>query len=206
MTMSENSTLPFCGETVLPSMLSAEDFPARISAPSALAPGLTEMKADSGPNTPGSLANFDPATSSWRTSQLCLFGGLAEFSETWPRSGTMRSGSVFRRAQWLPHTHGTECGLWLTPTSNDRKPASQGEMDMMKRRMRGEVVKETYIRLRSQLAATEDRRLPPNPRWIEWLMGFPTGWTLLQRSATVCCPKSQNSLAEPSSLPDEVTP
>lgn len=200
MTTFENSMPPSCDETELPSMSSAAGSPAKTSPQLELARASTEPKAVSGENTQGSLASFDPATSSWRTSQLCLFGGLAEFSETFPRSGTMRNGSVYQRAPWLPHTHGTECGLWLTPTSNDRKPASAGEMEMMRRRMQGEVVKETYIRLRSQLAATENRRLPPNPRWIEWLMGFPIEWTLLQPSETVSSQPSQNSSVEPSSL------
>ena len=31
-----------------------------------------------------------------------------------------------------------------------------------------------------------------NPTWVEWLMGFPTGWTDLGASATPSCPKSQS--------------
>jgi hypothetical protein len=25
---------------------------------------------------------------------------------------------------------------------------------------------------------------PPNPEWVEWLMGFPVGWTDLEPSGT----------------------
>jgi len=28
-----------------------------------------------------------------------------------------------------------------------------------------------------------------NPTWVEWLMGFPTGWTDLEDSGTPSCPK-----------------
>jgi hypothetical protein len=28
-----------------------------------------------------------------------------------------------------------------------------------------------------------------NPTWVEWLMGFPSGWTDLDHSATPSCPK-----------------
>ena len=31
-----------------------------------------------------------------------------------------------------------------------------------------------------------------NPMWIEWLMGFPLGWTDLEPSATPSCPRSPN--------------
>jgi hypothetical protein len=31
-----------------------------------------------------------------------------------------------------------------------------------------------------------------NPTWVEWLMGFPTGWTALPRSATPSSRRSQN--------------
>jgi hypothetical protein len=31
-----------------------------------------------------------------------------------------------------------------------------------------------------------------NPTWVEWLMGFPTGWTDLGRSATPSSPRSRN--------------
>jgi hypothetical protein len=37
-----------------------------------------------------------------------------------------------------------------------------------------------------------------NPPWVEWLMGFPLGWTALEPSATPLSPKSPNSSAAPS--------
>lgn len=41
-----------------------------------------------------SLAFFDRASSSWRTSQLSCLGGWTSFSETFPKRGMMRSGSI----------------------------------------------------------------------------------------------------------------
>ena len=32
-----------------------------------------------------------------------------------------------------------------------------------------------------------------NPQWVEWLMGFPSGWTDLEDSVTPSCPKSQST-------------
>lgn len=50
----------------------------------------------SGPSSPESFALYDPDTCSWKTCRGCLFADSETFSETWPRSGTMRSGQVFR--------------------------------------------------------------------------------------------------------------
>ena len=32
-----------------------------------------------------------------------------------------------------------------------------------------------------------------NPTWVEWLMGFPTEWTVLGASGTASSPKSQRA-------------
>ena len=37
-----------------------------------------------------------------------------------------------------------------------------------------------------------------NPTWVEWLMGFPLGWTVLEHWVTRSSRKSSKSLAEPS--------
>jgi hypothetical protein len=38
-----------------------------------------------------------------------------------------------------------------------------------------------------------------NPTWVEWLMGFPLGWTDLEPSATPSSPKSSSSSGDASS-------
>lgn len=73
----------------------------------------------SGTSSPESLANWDRATSSWRTSQLCLLEGSTPFSERWPTSGTMRSGQLYARPTWAPRTDASACSLWPTPQSHD---------------------------------------------------------------------------------------
>ena len=50
---------------------------------------------DSGRKWPASLARYDHDSRSWRTHQYSLLGGLVEFSETWPRWGTMRGGEYW---------------------------------------------------------------------------------------------------------------
>jgi hypothetical protein len=64
---------------------SAAASPAKTSPTPAREPGSTANARVFGRSTPESFASFDPATSSWRTSQLSLLEDSGEFSETWPR-------------------------------------------------------------------------------------------------------------------------
>jgi hypothetical protein len=89
---SHGSTAAFNQPAVLIS--SAAGSPARTSALQETAQALRASAAAYGRSTPELLARFDPDTSSWRTSQLCLDGDLTEFSETWPRSGLVVAGTV----------------------------------------------------------------------------------------------------------------
>ncbi len=79
----------------------------------------TEPAADFGASTHGSFAYFDRASSSWRTCQRCLVEGSDEFSETWPRAGTMRSGIAYRRAPSAPIIGEIGYSCWPTPTAID---------------------------------------------------------------------------------------
>ena len=79
------------------------------------APGSTVTAPAYGESTPVLLAKYSPSSSSWRTSQLCLDGDLEEFSETWPRSGMMRSGTVYRLPTLVRLTDETGSGFWPTP-------------------------------------------------------------------------------------------
>jgi DNA (cytosine-5)-methyltransferase 1 len=74
--------------------------------------------ADYGQSSPELLASYDRATSSWRTSQLCLDGELSEFLETWPRSGMTVNGTAYRLPPLVPLTDEIGSGLWPTPHAN----------------------------------------------------------------------------------------
>lgn len=103
------------------------DSPAKTSASLESELGLRESDQDSGESLPGSFAWFDPDTSSWRTYQGCLFPAmdglppLDEFSETWPRAGTMRNGRVYRRGLLVPHKPDGEYSLSPTLKASDHK-------------------------------------------------------------------------------------
>src|ERR1017187_10285623 len=100
METSENSTEASLNESIS----SAEDSHARTLAQSGFGLGCKrETGADYGPNMQGFFASFDRASCSWKTSQACLQGGLETFSETWPTSGTMRTGKCYQRAPLALH-------------------------------------------------------------------------------------------------------
>lgn len=69
--------------------------------------------------------------------------------------------------------------LWPTPTQRDYKSGKFSEPAKAKRQQhpRGKPLNEV---IGGSL----------NPQWVEWLMGFPKGWTDLEHSATLLSPKS----------------
>lgn len=81
-----------------------------------------EREAGCGQKSTDLLASYDPSSSSWRTSQTSLLDqlsgqahGLAEFSATWPRSGTMRSGIAYPRQSLVRPIAESASGLLPTP-------------------------------------------------------------------------------------------
>ena len=74
----------------------------------------------SGLSLPGSLARFDRDSCSWRTPQCSLLADLDEFSETWPRWGSMRNGASWARTTpALPTVENGSGFLLPTPTAQN---------------------------------------------------------------------------------------
>lgn len=163
-----------------PSLLltsSAVDSPARTSLRLAVVPALMASTQDYGLSSPESFARFDPDTCSWRTAQASLFEGWGEFSETWPQAGTTQNGTAYRLRPSAPPTYELASGYWPTPVASEAKrspntPYSQGGHS-----------------LSFELGGH------PNPPWLEWLMGFPEGWTNSEDSETPPCRPSPNTSA-----------
>lgn len=139
-----------------------------------------DHEADSGANLPESLAWFDPAGLCWKMSQ-CLFGEvLDESSPIWPVSGIVRNGKLYRLHPSEPRTSAGGSFLWPTPTvsgNHNRKGSSPQAGDglataVLKAQMLWPTpVASDAVRFETGITG----RL--NPRWVEWLMGFPIGWT-----------------------------
>lgn len=167
----------------------------------------TVSEAGSGQKWGESFAKYDRERCTWKTHQLSLLGGLDEYSETWPRWGSMRNGESFlRRTPALPIC-ASGSGLWPTPNampaSNDlnfrcsgdgrTKPnklgwavansiwptpcasASKGSSPAALVRKDGKSL--VNDRIDHAVMASDGGQL--NPEWVEWLMGWPIGWTEL---------------------------
>jgi len=148
------------------SMLCLLDSPANPMPSAAIKEG-SKMNGTSGPIPLESLAKYDHDTSSWRMS-LPLFNTWEEYCpETWPVSATMRNGELYQRERQVPHTFGSDGGAWPTPTSRDYKDGVYCPNVPVNKLLGREVWE----------GPDNGGRL--NPDWVEWLMGWPIGWTSL---------------------------
>jgi hypothetical protein len=170
------------------SMSSAAASPAKTSPTPAKAQGSTGSARVFGRSTPDSFANYDPGTSSWRTSQLSLLEEWSEFSGTWPRSGMTRNGTAYRLQPLALLTGGTGSGSWPTPMARDWKDTGD---------MTGVPENSILPRVVDRIEREGGGSL--NPTWVEWLMGFPTGWTDCAPSGTRSSRRSRNGSGNASS-------
>jgi len=193
-------------------MSSAAAFPARTSASPERVLVLQARGVDSGANTRDSFASFDPATSSWRTSQRCLVEGWSRYSETWPRSGMTRNGTAYRLPTLVPLTGETEFGSWPTPRAEYDSGKHRGQPDTLHSAVKmwptptaindtggAALCKWGGARSREKLrtmVTPEELNGALNPTWVEWLMGFPLGWTVLEHWVTRSSRKSLRSSGE----------
>ena len=242
-------------QTSLTSILSAADSHARTSAQPVTVPESSRATgAGSGTSLPESFASYDPDTSSWRTCQFSLLGGLESFSEIWPMQGTMQNGAAYQQPPWVRHTSENESSLWPTARATDGDKGSRTVEGARRELERGRNVdlgvavrcrekwptprardhkgcgvngrtrdgviqtdtldravwfREKWPTLhdalifalaqRDEFTTTHRRRRTRslelieaedgsnrvsggslNPTWVEWLMGFPPGWTDLE--------------------------
>ena len=155
------------GEALLTSYLAA--FRAKTSPLPEKAQELTESAAERGDTWRGSLAKFDPVTSSWKTAQHSLLGDSDECSVTWPRSGMTANGQCWELPMLGRRTSVTGFGFWPTPRTAGMCGGT-GSWELLNKNTTPEEAK--------QMGAGNGGKL--NPTWVEWLMGWPLGWTDLK--------------------------
>lgn len=159
------------GQTLFDPTLFAADTHASLSV--CLADGLENQTHDTyGRTYEKPLARFDRVSQSWKTSEdISLWGDFPSLA-TLPSSGMTQSGELFQQPPWEPITAATGYLSLPTPQARDYKGPSGRS---------------------TKTGRAED--LPyalggsPNPTFVEWLMGFPLGWTDLEDSETPSCHK-----------------
>jgi hypothetical protein len=190
---------------------------AKISASQEPAKDSPESAADSGAKCGESWGKYDPASCSWKTAQLSLFGGSESCSETWPRWGMMRNGECWELSMPAHLIEERESGLWPTPTcggGGQIQPEGTTPTGKTPSGRKQTVCLERYANQVARGLATAVRQWPTptaqdaknngapsqmerntkplnaevggplNPTWVEWLMGWPLGWTDCAASAT----------------------
>jgi hypothetical protein len=155
-----------------PSMPSWADSPASRSARLAGA-RARRIPDGSGRSSVRSFAIFDPDTSSWRMSEDYSRPETLSVRSfrTWPTSGTMRNGQCYPHVPWVRHIHESDCSYWPTPVASMGRRGWPIGPDDSKRRWNAE----TFQRVRGLIEMTGWR---PPAIFVEWLMGFPIGWSL----------------------------
>ena len=164
------------------------------------APRMTD---GSGQSSGALWAFYDRATSSWKMSQVCL--PLTEdtlsvrSSVTWPTSGMTVNGRCYPLPTWAHRTSESASGSWPTPT------ASTVDMYTMEQQRTSGTYRAAHrawppptagaakragnrnsehSKAHAGVSLTGESSTPRsevsgqlNPTWVEWLMGFPDGWT-----------------------------
>lgn len=166
------------GEELL--TLYLEDFHAKTSPLLEKERESAVKEAECGGKCLASFTKYDPDLCLWKTHQSSLLEGLEQFSETWPRWGLMRNGECWEQETLAQTIKETESGfweqMWPTPCATDCR--GSGKNGKLRDRL-------DYA---TERGATKSKKYsePPknggrlNPTWVEWLMGWPPGWTDLK--------------------------
>lgn len=159
--------------TRLMQMFSPEASPVRTSALPASESVWQVLALDSGKSFLESSEASDPNTCWWKTCPHCEAAVWERFSEIWPRAGMMRNGIVFPQAPLVPLTGEIAFSLLPTPTASQGGGYNQSASP-------GARVRPSLEMMAKKSLWPDRKSIPPgqlNPKWVEWLMGFPLGWT-----------------------------
>ena len=166
-----------------------------------MAQGSTGPGLGSGVKWRESSAKYDLQSSTWKT-HLCLWEeDLPWSSVTLPKWGMTRSGALFQHPMLERPISATVAGLWPTITvcGNYNQPGSSKNAgwglssavkkwptpvaSMAKGSSPASLTRKSGAdrsndRLDHAVMASDGGQL--NPEWVEWLMGWPIGWTELK--------------------------
>lgn len=144
-----------------------------------------------------SSARYDLPTSSWKTHQGLWTEDLHWSSVILPRWGMTRSGVLFRHPTAERPISASGSGLWPTPTvhGNHNQPGSSktagwglsSAVKLWQTPVADDAVSRPAGKWNSRGEPKLSAQVRPsplngqlNPDWVEWLMGWPAGWTDLK--------------------------
>src|SRR5262249_8475592 len=108
------------------------------------------------------------AGSSSKTCPVCAHADSPMFEVTSADSATGSPPARSQLARWAPHIHVSGCSFWPTPKASD---AGRGGLSAEAMIRRLETEPKRSGDLNDAIGG------PANPEWVEWLMGYPPGWT-----------------------------
>lgn len=196
--MSARSTTPLSELTLF-----AEDSPAKTRRAQDVARALLEAARVSGASSLVSLPCFVRAGSLWKIQLAERRGGSTRSSVTW-KSEAMRA---YRFRCWqaisaLPTVERAFSSLLPTPLASDAgrgglSYTSHGSARSPKLRLALSLLP-TLTTTRASYMQRRGKKYPMlsgiaggplNPKWLEWFMGFPDGWT---ESASLATPSRRS--------------
>ena len=142
--------------------------------------------------TPSTGASLCGGTGNFKTLQRMAEIGLISEEERRQLSQGNGGKTNPELVEWLMGYEQKFTELIPTPMASDYKgaalnrcwlPSSQTVQVVRERRYRGQLHELCELTLLGKIG-------PLNPEWVEWLMGFPTGWTDLSASETQLCHSS----------------
>jgi hypothetical protein len=203
-------------------MFSAEDTLANHSASQAADSELTTNDTY-GRLSKTQLASYDLATRSWKMYGVISLWEEQPSLEILPPSGMTRSGELFQRHPLEPIIDATESSSWPTPISSSGMaedisvvrqrlrngqpyktrlveavalyPTPRAAMSQARNHTIHARSSDKPQNLENRIAQSDPSLIGGklNPMWVEWLMGFPLGWTDLEDSETPSFLKSPNT-------------
>lgn len=141
--------------------------------------GGAKMTGICGASASEPYGQYDPNTHSLRTYQACLplmaGDSSTECLRTWLPVGTMRSGKLYQRVPLVRHTHGNGCGYWPTPRASFGMAVrftkyAVSRIGKRRRNLENQILQRATNPL-------EYVGMGVSPTFVEWLMGYPIGWT-----------------------------
>lgn len=138
-------------------------------------------------DTPAPLPDLAFPIAHWH-SDAWLDGNLRPCPEKWPRDGLLLDGSIYRLPELISSTFGTDQLLWPTPTVGDAtggRTTSKGKEFPTSLRAAVRGLNPKYLPLLGPNFTTPIRGATLNPSWVDWLMGYPVGWTALDDNGQI---------------------